>query len=88
MFIIIQKEWILDFGCSCHMVKDASLFSSLCEAKEDNIWIVDDYALIVISSVQYYYGNDIVPNKNYVANVSANRLYTPQIIQNCKKVEF
>jgi len=43
-----QRDWKSNFGCSCHLAKDASHFSSLSMAKEDNIFIIDDYALPIM----------------------------------------
>lgn len=39
---------MVDSRCTRHIVKDASLFSSLNNVVEEKIFVVDDYALIVV----------------------------------------
>jgi hypothetical protein len=46
-----QSEWIVDFGCTHHMAKDASPFSSLSEAIKNKIFVVDYYALTIVGCV-------------------------------------
>jgi hypothetical protein len=42
---VMQIEWVVDFGCTHHMDKDASLFTWLDEAKERKIYVADDFSL-------------------------------------------
>lgn len=39
----LQDEWVVDFGCTNHMDKDASLFSSLDVAIENKIFVDDNF---------------------------------------------
>jgi hypothetical protein len=43
-----QNEWVVDYGCTHLMDKDVSLFTSLDEAKERNIYVVDDFSLNIV----------------------------------------
>lgn len=49
MLTLLNSEWIVDFGCTHCMAKDASLFSSLSRATKEEIFVADDYALTVAS---------------------------------------
>jgi len=44
----MKNEWVVDFGCTHHMAKDASLFTWLDEAKVRKIYLVDDFSLDVV----------------------------------------
>jgi hypothetical protein len=59
------------------MSKDASLFSSLSEAKEENIFVVDDHALTVVGSGRVDCGNGVVIDFYHVPNISETPLYLP-----------
>jgi hypothetical protein len=41
----MQNEWVVDYGCTHHMDRNASLFTSLDEAKDMNISVADDFSL-------------------------------------------
>jgi hypothetical protein len=43
-----QSEWVVNFGCTDHMVKDASLFTSLDKDVEKNIYVSDDFSLDIV----------------------------------------
>jgi hypothetical protein len=44
----VQKKWIFESGCTHHMAKDDSLFTSLDEAAERMIYIADDFSLDIV----------------------------------------
>jgi hypothetical protein len=41
-------EWLIDFGFTHHMVKHASLFSSLNVSTKNNIYVANDFGLDII----------------------------------------
>jgi hypothetical protein len=73
----------MDFGCSHHMANDASLLSSLNEAKEEKIFVVDDYAVTISGS-----GSVVINGVYHILQLSANLLFIPQITEIGKKVEI
>jgi len=62
------------------MAKDVSLFSSLSEAKEKNIFVANDFALIVASSDRVDCENGVITD-NYrpPPNLRENLLIVPQL---------
>jgi hypothetical protein len=44
----IQNEWVVNFGSTHHMAKDASLFMRLNKSKESKIYVVDDLSLDIV----------------------------------------
>jgi hypothetical protein len=57
------------------MVMDAYLFSSLSKAKEENMFFVDEYTLIVSSSGRVDCENGVITNVCSVLQLSAILLY-------------
>jgi hypothetical protein len=51
----VQNEWVVDFGCTHHMAKDASLFTCLDEDKERKIYVVDYFSLDVVGQGNVFY---------------------------------
>ena len=45
-----QNEWIMDYGCTHHIEKDASNLSSLSGSHEEKIYVVDNYSLTIIGN--------------------------------------
>ena len=44
-----QNEWVVESGCIHHMAKDGSLFSSFDNDVEKQIFMVDDFAVNIVS---------------------------------------
>lgn len=42
---MLKNEWFVDSGCTHHMEKDASLFSSLDTTVEKKIYVADEFSL-------------------------------------------
>ena len=43
-----QNERVVNSGCTHHMAKDASLFSSLNVSTKNNIYVVNEFALDIV----------------------------------------
>jgi hypothetical protein len=49
MLYTAQNEWFVDYGCTHHMEKDATLLMKLNKSKESKIYVADDFPLDVAS---------------------------------------
>ena len=83
-----KNEWVFDSGCTHHMEKDSSLFSSLNKVIEKDIYVVDDFSLDIIghSDMPCWHGH--IFNVYHVPNLSENMLSVSQLTQTGKVVEF
>jgi len=59
------------------MAKDASFFISLSKTKEENIFVVDDYAVTIEGCGEVYCNNGVITDVYHVRRVSANLLSVP-----------
>jgi hypothetical protein len=84
----MQNEWVVNFGCTHHLDKDASLFMWLDEAKERKIYITRDFALDFVSQGDVIYQNGKIVNIYHVSNLSTNLFFIAQLTQTSKIVEF
>lgn len=51
---------MVDFDCIQNMTKDASLFSSLNKEMEEEIFVIDDYALTIASCDKIECQNSVI----------------------------
>ena len=77
----VQKKWVVDSECTHHMAKDSSLFTSLDEAKERKIYVVDDFSLDIIGQGDVSCRHGRIFNVYYVLNPNANIFSISQLIQ-------
>ena len=68
---------LIVIGFTHHMAKDDSLFSSLKEAIEKEIFVVDDYALNVVVYGNIECKNGMTIDMYHVHGLSANFLSIP-----------
>ena len=69
----------MDYGCTQHMAKDASMFSSLSGAPEEKIYADDDYSLIITGNGDVECQHSCISNVYHVPSVSANSLSVAQL---------
>jgi len=74
-----KSEWMVYFGCTLHMAKDASLFSPLSKATKEEIFVVDDYALTLVDCGRIECHNGVITDVYHVPSLSANSLSVPQL---------
>jgi hypothetical protein len=84
----MKNEWVVDSGCTHHMAKDASLFTSLNEAKERKISVIDEFSLDIVGHGDVSYRHGIIVEIYYVPNLTSNLLFVSQLTKTCKIVEF
>lgn len=65
-----------------------TISSSLKEAIENQIFIVDDYTLIDVSCGKIECSNSVIIDVYHVPSLSVNLLPMPHLTQTSKKVEF
>jgi hypothetical protein len=83
----VQNEWVVDFGCTHHMDKDASLFTSLDKCVEINIYIVDEFSLDIIGRGDVHFRHGNIVDVYHVSNINENLLMDSQLTHTCKIVE-
>jgi hypothetical protein len=84
----MQNEWMVDFGCTHHMAKDASLFTWLDEAKERKIFVVDDFSLDVSRQGDVSCRHRKIFDVYHVPNIISNLFFVDQLTQTSNIVEF
>jgi hypothetical protein len=86
--LIPWNESVVDSRCTHHMIKDASLFTSLDKVVKRKIYVADDFSLNIAScgDVLYRHGKNV--DVYHVPNLSENLLLVSQLTQISKIVEF
>lgn len=83
---MLKNEWVVDSNCTLHMVKDASLLSSLDTAVKKKIYVVGDFSLDIVGH------GDIPCRRGHIADVyhvpSLSVLSVYQLAQTSKIVYF
>jgi hypothetical protein len=67
----VQNEWVVDSGCTHHMAKDASLFTSLDKVVERKIYVVDDFSLDIVGHGDVPCRHGKIVDIYHVSNFSA-----------------
>jgi len=78
----------VDFECADHMDKDASLFTSLDDFVERNIYIVDDFSIDIVGKGDVSCRHGRIVDVYQVPNLNVNLLLVSQLTKTCNIVEF
>lgn len=75
----LHNEWVVYFGCTHHIVKDASLFSSLGKYVEQKINVSNNFSLDIggYGGIPCQHSN--IVNVYHVPSLSANLLSISQL---------
>jgi hypothetical protein len=71
----MQNEWVVDSGCTHHMAKDASLFTSLDKVVEWKIYVVDEFSLDIVGHGDVPCRHGKIVDVYHVPNLSTNLLF-------------
>lgn len=81
-----RMNGLLNFGCTHHMMKDASLFSSLDMDIEKNIYVVDDFTLDITGNSEIPCRHGQIVDMYHVPGLTVNLLSVFQLTQTGKIV--
>jgi catalase len=74
-----QNELVVDSRCTHHMVKDASLFTSMNDTEERKICVDDDFSLDIVGQGDVTYRHGKFFYVYHVTNPSPNLLFFSQL---------
>jgi len=72
MYNIVPNEWVVNYGCTHHMEKYATLFMRLNKAKESRIYVADDFSLDVVGQGDVYFWHGKIFDIYDEPNISVN----------------
>ena len=83
-----QNEWVVNSGCTHHMAKDDSLFSSLDTTIEKKIYVVDGFSLGIVGHGDFACEHGRIIKVYHVPSLSMNMLFVSQLEQARKIIEL
>jgi hypothetical protein len=84
----MQNEWVVNFGCTHHMEKYATLFMRLDKDEEISIYVADDFYLDVAGQGDVSFRHGKIYDVYHVPNLSADLLFVSQLTQTNEIVEL
>jgi hypothetical protein len=79
LYFYAHNECVVESESNHNMAKDASLLTSLDEAKEREIYVVDDFTLDIVGQGDVTCRLGIIFDVYHVSNLSANLLSIAQL---------